>query len=590
MVSDSKSIVATPRNGPANILDVLCFWNKTLAVASVALLGTKAVNIAIAATLTVTTSVDNGAGSLRQAIQQAASGDTINFSVTGTITLTNELLISSDLTIAGPGINQLSLDGNGSARIFEIASNAIVAIAQLTITNGLVHGTDAYSSPDYDGKPAFGGAVFNAGGLTMSNCNIVGNSCLGGSSYIPSSGANGGNGDGGAIWNSGTLKLFDCTFSNNLARGGSGAAGSGYFGPTFPGGVGGEGAGGAIYNAGAISANNCTFFENRVVGGPGGGAGASAGNRFAPGGAGGAGGGGTIAHVGASTLRITNCTFNANSAQGGEGGPGFANNRGGYGGNGSGGNLLVNYGTARCVNLTVWRNSVIAGAGGTGGYRYPTDPVCPNCPYDPVPGSASGGGIHNQAAAELRNTVLANYGSDFAGTVASQGGNLVSITNGSSGWLVNDLKGGAATPLDPKLGPLTNNGGLTLTVALLPGSPAIDTGTSSDLTTDQRGRLRPVDNPAIVNAAGGDGTDIGAFELQSQPTTLALRQMASSNLSIRFLTEVGQKYRLERKDSLAAGPWSTLADNIDGTGEVVETIDPVGILQPSRFYRVLSGP
>jgi hypothetical protein len=65
------------------------------------------------------------------------------------------------------------------------------------------------------------------------------------------------------------------------------------------------------------------------------------------------------------------------------------------------------------------------------------------------------------------------------------------------------------------LGPLHDNGGPTFTHALLCGSPAIDHG--SDLSasvTDQRGLSRPFDDPTVANAIGGDGTDIGAFEVQ----------------------------------------------------------------------------
>jgi len=61
---------------------------------------------------------------------------------------------------------------------------------------------------------------------------------------------------------------------------------------------------------------------------------------------------------------------------------------------------------------------------------------------------------------------------------------------------------------------LQNNSGFTETHALLPGSPAIDKGSSFGASTDQRGRPRPVDDPALPNADGGDGADIGAFEVQ----------------------------------------------------------------------------
>src|SRR5258708_22581384 len=57
-----------------------------------------------AATLTVTNLNDSGAGSLRQALLDAASGDTITFSVTGTIVLSGTRLdITKNLTITGPG-------------------------------------------------------------------------------------------------------------------------------------------------------------------------------------------------------------------------------------------------------------------------------------------------------------------------------------------------------------------------------------------------------------------------------------------------------------------------------------------------------
>src|SRR3989442_8393169 len=74
-----------------------------------------------AATITVNNTDDSGVGSLRQAIQTAAPGDKIDFSVTGVITLTNgALLIEQNLTIIGPGAAKLSVSGNSSSRVFEI--------------------------------------------------------------------------------------------------------------------------------------------------------------------------------------------------------------------------------------------------------------------------------------------------------------------------------------------------------------------------------------------------------------------------------------------------------------------------------------
>ena len=115
-------------------------------------------------------------------------------------------------------------------------------------------------------------------------------------------------------------------------------------------------------------------------------------------------------------------------------------------------------------------------------------------------------------------------GPDVHGGVSTGGFNLIGNSDGSAGLHApTDQSGTIASPLDPKLDPsgLQSNGGPTGTIALLRGSPAIDRGTSNGLTgmltTDQRGAgfRRAFDDPAIANAAGGDGTDVGAFEQQT---------------------------------------------------------------------------
>ena len=69
--------------------------------------------------------------------------------------------------------------------------------------------------------------------------------------------------------------------------------------------------------------------------------------------------------------------------------------------------------------------------------------------------------------------------------------------------------------VDPQLGPLADNGGPTQTMRPASTSPAIDRGVGAGASTDQRGQPRVFDVPSLSNAAGGDGADIGAFELQS---------------------------------------------------------------------------
>src|SRR6185436_13741966 len=72
-----------------------------------------------------------------------------------------------------------------------------------------------------------------------------------------------------------------------------------------------------------------------------------------------------------------------------------------------------------------------------------------------------------------------------------------------------------------KLGPLQDNGGPTPTMALLLGSPAVDKGKKFGVLTDQRGQPRPYDDPAIPNASGSDGTDIGAYERQAPKVSIS---------------------------------------------------------------------
>ena len=164
-----------------------------------------------------------------------------------------------------------------------------------------------------------------------------------------------------------------------------------------------------------------------------------------------------------------------------------------------GGGIFLGFGDVTLSNSTICRNTVNKGVGG-GVVTQDTHPV-------------------------TKNTIIAlNTGDtqpDVFGDFSSQGFNLIGIRDGSGGFTQpTDQTGTLAQPLDPKLDPngLQNNGGPTQTIALLLGSPAIDKGTSigvnGTLTTDQRGTgfPRKVDYPTLVNAPGGDGTDIGAVE------------------------------------------------------------------------------
>ena len=168
-----------------------------------------------AATITVTSTTDSGAGSLRQAIADAVPDDTIDFALTSpaTIALTSgELLIDKNLTMAGPGVGALTISGNDASRVFNIAAGATVVIRDLSITHGLARG-----------NPAQGGGIYNAGALTLHQVILKDNQAVGqDSTYDEDEGSwsNAGSAEGGAIYNSGELTMVGCAIHGNSAVGG----------------------------------------------------------------------------------------------------------------------------------------------------------------------------------------------------------------------------------------------------------------------------------------------------------------------------------------------------------------------------------
>src|ERR1700757_2335926 len=89
--------------------------------------------------ITVTNLNDSGAGSLRQALADASDGDTINFAVSGTISLTSgELVIDKNITISGPGSNSLTVRplSQGSFRVFNVMPSHSITIQGITISFG----------------------------------------------------------------------------------------------------------------------------------------------------------------------------------------------------------------------------------------------------------------------------------------------------------------------------------------------------------------------------------------------------------------------------------------------------------------------
>ena len=106
----------------------------------------------------VTNLNDTGAGSFRQAVASAFAGDTIKFTVTGTISLATPVSYGQSLVIWGPGTNLITLDGQGSTR-------------QLQCTGGTttIHGISIANSGDYLSN----GGAFQFNGDTLHLDSVV---------------------------------------------------------------------------------------------------------------------------------------------------------------------------------------------------------------------------------------------------------------------------------------------------------------------------------------------------------------------------------------------------------------------------------
>jgi hypothetical protein len=136
-----------------------------------------------------------------------------------------------------------------------------------------------------------------------------------------------------------------------------------------------------------------------------------------------------------------------------------------------------------------------------------------------------GGGLYQYYGTTIRNTIIADNsapeGVDLSGPTGPppQEGHPANVAFSlieNPGSPLNET-GPNLFGVDPQLGGLASNGGATQTQALSATSPAVDKGSTS-VGRDQRGSGRPFDFEATANAAGGNGADIGAFELLVPPT------------------------------------------------------------------------
>jgi Ca2+-binding RTX toxin-like protein len=481
--------------------------------------------------------VDGDDLSLREAIAAAndTSGtDTITFdSDISHISLTQGTLsITDGLEIKGLGADSLTIDGgNQNFAVFSIGDQNLltptftVAMDGITITGG--------------NNPEAGGGIYNLENLKISNSVVSGNTTAK---------------EGGGIFNLiGTAEIINTVISNNTATYGGGV--SNYLGATIlnrstiSGNTALKNGGGLDNYAGASVALYSRIEDNSAANGGaiGNHTGAIAvvlsvvsGNTANGNGGGiynengeatvtlsyirdnnGNFGGGIASQKENSTTVITSSIISGNTANVGGGVGNYQGNVNivastisGNSAQTEGGGVSTYLGNSNLINSTISGNSANQG-GGVSNFKGQTVLLSSTLTNN---SAFSGSGVISYYAPTVTasSIIAGNHNSpDVAGKFfVTAGNNLIgnrgevtNLVNGENG----DLVGNTDNPIDPLLGELQDNGGLTPTHALLPGSPAIDAGGDYGIVGDQRGEnfVRPV----------GLGNDIGAFELQNPIAT-----------------------------------------------------------------------
>jgi hypothetical protein len=390
----------------------------------------------VLSTLTVTSSLDPATpttGTLRDAVRQANIdatspqhiADTIEFAPgISSVTLSQgQLDLQAGAKITIDGKSAVAINGNQASRVFLVDPGAQVDLSDLTITQG------KSTTPNDNG-----GGVDNFGALTVRDSTFFGNSVTDGS--------------GGGLANEigGTVTVANTLFAGNNATGAGGLENLGtatvtdarFVGNTTP------FFGGGIENGGTMQLTNSTLTGNTA-------------GSF----------GGAVHNTG--SLTVSNSTFaGQNSAQ-------------------TGGGAIDNNGKLTLSNSTLTQNS--AGfAGGAidneGALAVSSSTISGNT------AGTRGGGIDNFGTIFKPGDPISVTDTIVAGNTATKGPDIFGAASGSFNFIGNGTAmtglangdanhnrvGTGAAPLDPRLGPLQDNGGPTQTMALQGGSLAFNTG------------------------------------------------------------------------------------------------------------------
>ena len=247
------------------------------------------------------------------------------------------------------------------------------------------------------------------------------------------------------------------------------------------------------------------------------------------------GGGGIADRLSSTQTYIINSTVSGNHAYAFQDDDG--NSYGGFGGG------IVNFGG---LNIT---NSTISGNSGD---------------INNTSGGIPGGGIQSGGTETLRNTIVAgNTGpvGDISGIIETASHNLIGDA-ASSGGIANGVNGNIVG-VNPRLGPLQNNGGPTMTHALLPGSPAINAGNNCVLTANGCGNGSPALPTDQRGMPRNGDVDIGAFERQTNdPDGFARADFdgdGTTDLSV-FRPSDGNWYALKSGGGVLVTSWGAATD------------------------------
>lgn len=406
------------------------------------------------ALLSVTNCDDSGAGSLRDTVASAASGDTIDLDglTCAAITLSSgEILIpQDDLTIKYSQAHgqHVAIGANLASRVLHHTGRGTLTIDGVDITDGKYDTTSG-------GGIARGGCLESEGSVSLDRVSVTNCSAQ---ATDPAY--------GGGIAASGSLYLGDSKVDGCGVVTGSNAFGGGILLENGP----------AVIIDSTIS-NNAT---SRI-------AGQGVDER----------GGGLFIRTPVTLSTITGSTFSGNQSS-------------------YGGAMDVEAGTPYAV--VVVESSTIANnaadyCGGGVTTRVPLEISNSTIAFNSAAGIYGGGGLCMSAGSnelELISTIVASNASPSGADSADIVGFGVSIQSESENDLV--IASNLTLPpdtitADPQLQALADNGGPTSTLALPASSPAVDTGANpADLANDQRG-------PGYARVAGA-GPDIGAYERQ----------------------------------------------------------------------------